>query len=83
MSYRFVWNYIRRIEARLGKPVIVTRRGGTRHARRKGGGGTKLTPVARNLLINYRAVVKRLQRQIGFKKFESPRESKLIPAISE
>jgi len=68
MSYRFVWRYIARVEDRLGKPVIVTRRGGTRHARRKGGGGTKLTPVARSLLKDYRAMEERLQKQIDSRK---------------
>ena len=68
MSYRFVWRYIARIEDRLGKPVIVTRRGGTRHARRKGGGGTKLTPLARTLLRDYRAMEERLRKQIDSRK---------------
>lgn len=64
MSYRFVWNYIRRMESRLGKRVVVTRRGGTPYARRKGGGGTKLTPLALTLLKDYRAMEERLRKQI-------------------
>jgi len=64
MSYRFVWNYIRRMEAGLGKPVILTRRGGTLHATRKGGGGTELTPLARTLLKDYRLVEGRLRKQL-------------------
>ena len=67
MSYRFVWKYIQRMEDRLGKPVIVTRRGGTPHAGRKGGGGAKLTPIARTLLKDYRAMEKRLQKQISIR----------------
>jgi molybdate transport system regulatory protein len=65
MSYRFVWRYIRRMEDRLGKPVIVTRRGGTRHGRRKGGGGAELTPLAKTLLKSYREMEKRLQNVIS------------------
>jgi len=64
MSYRFVWNSIQRIETRLGKPVVVTRRGGTTHGSGKGGGSTSLTPVARALLKDYMEMEKRLQAQI-------------------
>jgi len=64
MSYRFVWRYLRRMEDRLGKPVIVTWRGGTRHTKRKGGGGTHLTPLAKALLGDYEAMEKRLRREI-------------------
>jgi len=64
MSYRFVWNSIQRTEDRLGKPVVVTRRGGTPNSRRKGGGSTKLTPVGRALLRDYRIMEERLQSQI-------------------
>jgi len=64
MSYRFVWNSIQRIENRLGKPVVVTRRGGTSRSKRKGGGSTRLTPLARTLLSEYGATEKRLETQI-------------------
>ena len=64
MSYRFVWNSIQRTEDRLGKRVVVTRRGGTPHSRRKGGGSTKLSPVGRALLRDYRIMEERLQSQI-------------------
>ena len=64
MSYRFVWNSIRRTETRLGEPVVFTRRGGTPHSRKKGGGSTKLTPIAKDLLRDYRIMEERLQSQI-------------------
>jgi molybdate transport system regulatory protein len=70
-SYRFVWNYVRRMEDRLGKPVIVTRRGGVRHVRRKGGGMTKLTPVARTLLEDCSATKERLREQLLSRKRKS------------
>ena len=51
MSYRYVWNYLKRVERAVGKPIIQTYRGG-----KKGGGGTKLTDLARNLLEEYARV---------------------------
>ena len=75
MSYRFVWRYIHRIEDRLGKPVIITRRGGTLHGKNKGGGGAKLTPVAKALLRDYLAMEQRLQREILRANRESPNPS--------
>ena len=64
MSYRFVWTYIRRMEDRLGQRVIVTRRGGTLHRKRRGGGGTKLTQLAKSMLLDYRATEAKLQRDL-------------------
>ncbi len=55
MSYKFVWDYLGRMNQRLRRPMIMTRRGGTRHRRRKGGGGTALTPLARTLLRDFKA----------------------------
>ena len=51
MSYRYVWNYIERINQALGKPVVKTFRGG-----REGGGGAVLTELGRSLLKEYRRV---------------------------
>lgn len=68
MSYRFVWNYLNRMRERAGKPMIVTRRGGTLHSRRKGGGETTLTPFARALLEDYRAMEKLLHKTLARKR---------------
>jgi len=54
MSYKFTWDYLIRMRRRLHAPVIVTRRGGTHKGRKKGGGGTTLTPVARTLLKEFK-----------------------------
>jgi len=54
MSYKFTWDYLIRMNSRLHAPVIVTRRGGTHARHKKGGGGTKLTPVAKTLLKEFR-----------------------------
>jgi len=49
MSYRYVWNYLKKIEKALGGPVVETFRGG-----RAGGGGAKLTVLGKSLLYEYR-----------------------------
>lgn len=49
MSYRYVWNYIKRVEKILGETIIETRRGG-----RMGGGGAKLTRLGKELLKEYK-----------------------------
>jgi molybdate transport system regulatory protein len=54
MSYKFVWDYLERMQHRLRQPMIVTRRGGSPHRSRKGGGGTSLTPLARMLLRDFK-----------------------------
>ena len=49
MSYRYVWNYIRKIEKAVGEPIVETHKGG-----KTGGGGAKLTDLGKNLLVEYR-----------------------------
>jgi len=56
MSYRYVWNYIEKINRALGRPVIKTFRGG-----RHGGGGTVLTELGESLLREYR----RMEAYVG------------------
>lgn len=56
MSYRYVWNYIEKINQALGKPVIKTFRGG-----RHGGGGAVLTELGESLLREYR----RMEAYVG------------------
>ncbi len=48
MSYRYVWNYLAKIERRLGEPVVKTHKGGSR-----GGGGAILTELGEKLLSEY------------------------------
>ena len=54
MSYRFVWNYINRLENVLGEKVIERERGG------KSGGGSKLTETGKLLLKRYKKIEKSL-----------------------
>jgi molybdate transport system regulatory protein len=49
MSYRYVWNYLERIEKTLDEPVVQTFRGG-----KSGGGGTRLTLMGESLLEEYK-----------------------------
>ncbi|MFW6128585.1 MAG: winged helix-turn-helix domain-containing protein [Halobacteriota archaeon] len=54
MSYRFVWNYIEKMENRVGK-VVERERGG------RSGGKTTLTPLGRSLLEDYFAMEKQIE----------------------
>jgi molybdate transport system regulatory protein len=49
MSYRYVWNYLAKLERRLGEPVVNTFKGGSR-----GGGGATLTELGIKLLSEYK-----------------------------
>jgi len=50
MSYRYVWNYLARLEKALGEPIVETFKGG------KQGGGARLTELGESLLKEYRRV---------------------------
>ncbi len=51
MSYRYVWNYLAKIEKTVQEPVVQTHKGGSR-----GGGGAKLTKLGESLLKEYKRV---------------------------
>ena len=48
MSYRGLWGRLREMERRLGVKLVARAAGGV------GGGGSKLTPQGRQLLVRYR-----------------------------
>ncbi len=48
ISYRYAWGYLKKIEKRLGGPIVETFKGG-----RDGGGGMRLTPLGKYLLRRY------------------------------
>jgi len=50
MSYRYVWNYLSRVEKGLQETIVVRHRGG------RGGGGAELTESGESLLKEYRRV---------------------------
>jgi len=51
MSYRYVWNYVAKMEKALKKPIVETYKGG-----RAGGGGARLTELGKSLLKEYKRV---------------------------
>jgi len=51
MSYRYVWNYLARMNKTLGEPIVETFKGG-----KAGGGGAKLTLLGETLLKEYKRV---------------------------
>ena len=61
MSYKFTWDYLVRMRRRLHQPVIVTHRGGTQAGKKRGGGGTMLTPTARILLKEFKETERQVQ----------------------
>jgi molybdate transport system regulatory protein len=48
MSYRYVWNYLKKIETTIGEPIVETYKGG-----KAGGGGARLTETGKSLLAEY------------------------------
>jgi molybdate transport system regulatory protein len=48
MSYRYVWNYLKKIQKAMEASIVVTFRGG-----KAGGGGAKLTFLGQSLLEEY------------------------------
>ncbi|HID43587.1 MAG TPA: LysR family transcriptional regulator [Archaeoglobaceae archaeon] len=68
MSYRFVWNYVEKMENRIGR-VVERERGG------RGGGGAKLTDLGKSILEEYLKVQKKLE-EIS-ESFESESEGKI------
>jgi molybdate transport system regulatory protein len=51
MSYRYVWNYLQKIQKAVEAPVVETFKGG-----KAGGGGAKLTPLGKSLIEEYQRV---------------------------
>jgi len=51
MSYRYVWNYLQKIQKAIEAPIVETYKGG-----KAGGGGAKLTALGQSLLEEYQRV---------------------------
>lgn len=60
MSYRYVWNYLKKIENALGEPVVETFKGG-----KYGGGGARLTRLGESLLGEYKRVASYLSEVLS------------------
>jgi len=51
MSYRYVWNYLQKIQKVVEAPIMETYKGG-----KSGGGGAKLTALGKRLIEEYQRV---------------------------
>ncbi len=58
VSYRVAWGKIKEMEKRLGLRLVESRRGG------RGGGLSRLTPQAEDLVKSYRRFKSGLQQQV-------------------
>jgi len=56
MSYRRAWELVDDLGRSFGRPVVVTQMGGT------GGGGATLTPLGRDLVVQFRAIERKAHR---------------------
>jgi molybdate transport system regulatory protein len=59
MSYRHVWNELKRIEESLGEPVLVSKKGGF------GGGRTDLSTSGKALLREFRTLQSQIHAFLG------------------
>jgi len=59
MSYRYVWDYVDRMNTVLGEPVVKAYRGG-----KQGGGGANLTSLGKKLLQEYRRIERHMNEAL-------------------
>jgi len=60
MSYRYVWDYMDRMNTVLSEPMIKTHKGG-----RLGGGGANLTNLGEHLLQEYKRIEKHMNEVLS------------------
>ena len=60
MSYRYVWNYLQKIQKAVKAPVVETYKGG-----KAGGGGAKLTLLGKSLIEEYQRVERYLSEVLA------------------
>jgi molybdate transport system regulatory protein len=60
MSYRYVWNYVDRMNTVIGEPVVKAYRGG-----KQGGGGANLTSLGEELLHEYRRIERHMNEALS------------------
>jgi len=70
MSYRFVWNYIDKMEKTSGMKLVETWKGG------RGRGGAKLTPEGKMLLQYYEEIMREMNEVAN--KWSKYLDSKLV-----
>jgi len=60
MSYRYVWNYLQKIQKAIEAPVVETYKGG-----KTGGGGANLTALGQSLIEEYQRVEGRMSEVLS------------------
>ncbi|NLE06152.1 MAG: LysR family transcriptional regulator [Crenarchaeota archaeon] len=73
MSYRYIWNYIRRTEKNLGEAIVSTHKGG-----KVGGGGTELTSLGKSLLLEYKQLEDYLSGVLSETKISNTKTNKSV-----
>lgn len=58
MSYQRVWSLVSAMNADFIEPLVLTQRGGS------AGGGARLTPTGKRVLVIYRAIEREAQRAV-------------------
>ena len=58
MSYKFIWDYLRRMEKVLGEKVVISERGGSK------GGKTVLTPLGEELINTFESFEKMIRSML-------------------
>ena len=56
ISYKTAYNYIKKIENRLSKKIIISHKGG-----KNAGGYTKLAPLGKELIKKYEDAIKKIR----------------------
>ena len=56
MSYRHAWELVDELARCFGRPVVIAQMGGA------GGGDTRLTPLGRDLVTEYRAIERKARQ---------------------
>ena len=64
MSYRYAWNYLKKINQVFSKPVVKTARGGSH-----GGGGANLTELGKSLVKKYFQAEKYIDKLLKEEKY--------------
>lgn len=61
ITYRKAWGQIKTMEEQVGRPLVVKQTGGA------GGGGTRLTAAARDLLSRYEELTRGMEEMVNRK----------------
>ena len=64
MSYRYVWNYLQKIQKTIEAPIVETYKGG-----KTGGGGAKLTALGQSLIEEYQQVASLMSEVLADHKY--------------